>query len=103
MSPAIPLPWAVTSHKMGNSSPEHRYLSSTYDSTSTFRTSPTGSRFYTRKEANASLAAAAYAKLTGRMGVCLATSGPGASNLTTGLIDAVQDRVPMLALTGMQR
>ena len=58
---------------------------------------------YTRNEANASLAAAAYAKLTGRMGVCIATSGPGASNLTTGLIDAVQDRVPMLALTGMQR
>ena len=42
---------------------------------------------YTRNEANASLSAAAYAKLTGRLGVCLATSGPGASNLTTGLID----------------
>ena len=38
-------------------------------------------------EANASLMAAAYAKLTGRLAVCVATSGPGASNLTTGCLD----------------
>lgn len=57
---------------------------------------------YTRNEQAASLAAAASAKLTGRVGVCIATSGPGASNLVTGLIDAVQDRVPCLAITGMK-
>lgn len=38
-------------------------------------------------QANASLMAAAYAKLTGRLAVCVATSGPGASNLTTGRLD----------------
>ncbi|CAK9110492.1 unnamed protein product [Durusdinium trenchii] len=57
---------------------------------------------YTRNEANASLMAAAYAKLTGRLAVCVATSGPGASNLTTGLLDALQDQCPMIAITGLK-
>jgi len=57
---------------------------------------------YCRNEQAASLAASAEAKLTGRLAVCVATSGPGASHLTTGLIDALQDRVPVLAITGMK-
>ena len=56
----------------------------------------------TRNEANASLMAAADTKLSGlgALGACIATSGPGASNLTTGLLDAQMDRVPMIAITG---
>lgn len=54
-----------------------------------------------RNEAAASLAASAQAKLTGRLAACLATSGPGATNLITGLIDAQLDGAPVLALTGM--
>jgi pyruvate dehydrogenase (quinone)/pyruvate oxidase len=46
--------------------------------------------------------AAAYAKATGRLGVCLATSGPGAIHLMNGLYDAKLDHVPVLAITGMQ-
>eukprot|EP00727_Mastigamoeba_balamuthi_P007805 m51a1_g3645 putative pyruvate dehydrogenase (470) ;mRNA; r:191049-193410 len=53
-----------------------------------------------RTEANAALAASAEAKLTGSLAVCIATSGPGASNLVTGLLDAQADRAPVLALTG---
>lgn len=56
----------------------------------------------TRNEANASLMASACAKLTGCMGVCIATSGPGATNLTTGLMEAHLDQVPLLALTGLK-
>lgn len=56
----------------------------------------------TRNEANASLMAAAHAKLTGTLGVCIATSGPGATNLTTGLFDAAMDQVPMIAITGLK-
>jgi thiamine pyrophosphate-dependent acetolactate synthase large subunit-like protein len=48
---------------------------------------------YCRCETNASQAAAAYAKLHGTLGCCVATSGPGASHLLSGLIDADQDRV----------
>eukprot|EP00929_Paragymnodinium_shiwhaense_P105127 TRINITY_DN7004_c0_g2_i1.p1 TRINITY_DN7004_c0_g2~~TRINITY_DN7004_c0_g2_i1.p1 ORF type:complete len:587 (-),score=131.79 TRINITY_DN7004_c0_g2_i1:523-2283(-) len=55
-----------------------------------------------RSEGNASLMAAAHAKLTGKLGVCIATSGPGATNLTTGLIDAMQDQVPVIAITGLK-
>lgn len=44
--------------------------------------------------------AAAHAKFTGGLGCCIATSGPGATNLTTGLLDAMLDRVPVLCLTG---
>lgn len=51
-------------------------------------------------EESAALMASAEAKLTGRVGVCLATSGPGIANLVNGLGDAAMDRVPVLALTG---
>ena len=47
--------------------------------------------------------ATGYAKLTGRLGVWLATSGPGAIHLLNGLYDARLDHVPVLAITGMQR
>ena len=46
--------------------------------------------------------ATAYAKTTGRLGVCLATSGPGAIHLLNGLYDAKLDHAPVLAVTGMQ-
>ena len=45
-------------------------------------------------------AAEGYAKATGRVGVCIATSGPGATNLVTGLADALLDSVPLVAITG---
>jgi acetolactate synthase-1/2/3 large subunit len=41
-----------------------------------------------------------YARATGRVGVCLATSGPGATNLVTGIANAIMDSVPMVAITG---
>ncbi|HLH29027.1 MAG TPA: thiamine pyrophosphate-dependent enzyme [Acidimicrobiales bacterium] len=53
-------------------------------------------------EEAAAFMATAYAKSTGRLGVCLATSGPGAIHLLNGLYDAKLDHVPVLALTGMQ-
>ncbi len=53
-----------------------------------------------RHEQNAAHAADGYARATGRPGVCLATSGPGATNLITGLATAWMDSVPMVALTG---
>src|SRR5207244_700885 len=46
--------------------------------------------------------ATAYAKQTGRVGVCLATSGPGGIHLLSGLYDAKLDYAPVLAITGMQ-
>ncbi len=45
-------------------------------------------------------AAEGYARATGRAGVCMATSGPGATNLLTGIADAFMDSVPMVAITG---
>ncbi len=54
-----------------------------------------------RHENSAALAASAQAKLTGRLSVCVATSGPGAINFVCGVADAHMDRVPMLALTGL--
>ena len=45
-------------------------------------------------------AAEGYAKSTGEVGVCIATSGPGATNLVTGLADALLDSVPLVAITG---
>ena len=54
-----------------------------------------------RHENAAALAASAYAKTTGRLGVCVATSGPGALNFVCGVVDGHLDRVPMLALTGL--
>ena len=54
----------------------------------------------TRHEQGAVHAADGYARSTGRPGVCLATSGPGATNLVTGLATAYMDSVPIVALTG---
>src|SRR5689334_19897388 len=53
-----------------------------------------------RNEENAAFAAEGYARATGKVGVCCATSGPGATNLTTGLVDAMMDSIPIVALTG---
>src|SRR4030095_13446708 len=53
-------------------------------------------------EEAAAFMACGYAKSTGRLGVCLATSGPGGIHLLNGLYDAKLDHVPVLALTGMQ-
>jgi pyruvate dehydrogenase (quinone) len=50
----------------------------------------------------AAFMASAYAKFTGELGVCIATSGPGASHLVTGLYDARLDHMPVLAITGQQ-
>ncbi|HMC54116.1 MAG TPA: thiamine pyrophosphate-binding protein, partial [Gemmatimonadaceae bacterium] len=54
-----------------------------------------------RHEEAAAFMACAYAKFTGKLGVCLATSGPGAIHLLNGLYDAKLDQVPVLAITGM--
>src|SRR5438067_3237333 len=54
-----------------------------------------------RHEEAAAFMACAYAKYTGRLGVCLATSGPGGIHLLNGLYDAKLDNQPVLALTGM--
>jgi acetolactate synthase-1/2/3 large subunit len=53
-----------------------------------------------RHEQGAGHAAAGYAQVTGRPGVCIATSGPGATNLVTPLADAYMDSVPVVAITG---
>src|SRR5579863_4587071 len=53
-----------------------------------------------RHEENACFAAEGYARATGKVGVCCATSGPGATNLVTGLVDAMMDSIPVVALTG---
>jgi acetolactate synthase-1/2/3 large subunit len=53
-----------------------------------------------RHEQNAAHAADGYARATGKVGVCVATSGPGATNLLTGLATAFMDCVPVVALTG---
>ena len=53
-----------------------------------------------RHEQNAAFAAQGFARSTGRVGVCCATSGPGATNLVTGLVDALLDSIPIVAITG---
>ena len=53
-----------------------------------------------RHEQGAGHAAEGYALASGRVGVCIATSGPGATNLVTALADANMDSIPMLAITG---
>ncbi len=53
-----------------------------------------------RHEQGASLAANAFGRVKGKPGFCLATSGPGATNLVTGIADAYADSVPMIAITG---
>ncbi len=55
-----------------------------------------------RHEESAALMACGYAKFTGRLGVCLATSGPGGIHLLNGLYDAKMDGAPVLAITGLQ-
>src|ERR671917_1784618 len=55
-----------------------------------------------RHEEAAALMACAYAKWTGRLGVCIATSGPGGIHLLNGLYDAKLDSRPVLAITGLQ-
>jgi acetolactate synthase-1/2/3 large subunit len=53
-----------------------------------------------RHEQGGAFAAGGYARVTGRPGVCLATSGPGATNLLTGIMDAKMDSIPLIAITG---
>ncbi|NUF48412.1 acetolactate synthase 2 catalytic subunit [Gilliamella sp. ESL0250] len=53
-----------------------------------------------RHEQGAAMAAIGYARATGKTGVCIATSGPGATNIITGLADALIDSVPIVAITG---
>jgi acetolactate synthase-1/2/3 large subunit len=53
-----------------------------------------------RHEQGGAFAAEGYGRVTGRAGVCMATSGPGATNLVTGIADAYMDSVPLVAITG---
>ncbi|MGE6164092.1 acetolactate synthase 2 catalytic subunit [Aeromonas rivipollensis] len=53
-----------------------------------------------RHEQGAALAAVGYARASGQVGVCIATSGPGATNLVTGLAEALLDSVPLVAISG---
>ena len=53
-----------------------------------------------RHEQGGSFAAEAYSRVTGKVGVCMATSGPGATNLVSAIADAFMDSVPMVAITG---
>src|ERR1700749_1633894 len=55
-----------------------------------------------RHEEMAAFMASAHAKFTGELGVCIATSGPGAAHLVTGLYEARMDHMPVLAITGQQ-
>src|SRR5439155_1066560 len=55
-----------------------------------------------RHEENAAFMACAHAKYTGEVGVCLATSGPGAIHLLNGLYDARMDHQPVVAIVGQQ-
>ena len=54
----------------------------------------------TRHEQGAAFMADVYGRLTGRAGICLATLGPGATNLVTGVADANMDRAPVVAIAG---
>src|SRR6476661_4546361 len=66
-----------------------------------FRTRKDKLRFIqVRHEEAAAFAACGYAKYTGRLGVCIATSGPGGIHLLNGLYDAKMDNQPVLAITG---
>src|SRR6184192_2479003 len=57
----------------------------------------------TRHEQGAVFAAEGYARATGKVGVAIATSGPGATNLVTGIADAKMDSVPLVCITGQVR
>lgn len=61
---------------------------------------PTLHHILTRHEQGAAHAADGYARATGKVGVCVATSGPGATNLVTGLATAYMDSTPIIAITG---
>ena len=61
---------------------------------------PKITRVLTSHEQGAAHAAEGYAKATGKVGVVIATSGPGATNLVTGIADAYLDSVPLVAITG---
>ncbi len=56
--------------------------------------------YFSRHEQGAAHEADGYARASGRMGVCIATSGPGATNLVTGIMTAHMDSIPLLAITG---
>lgn len=56
--------------------------------------------YFSRHEQGAAHEADGYARASGKVGVCLATSGPGATNLVTGIMTAHMDSIPMLAITG---
>ena len=56
-----------------------------------------------RQEQNAAHAASGYTRSCGKPGVCIATSGPGATNLITGLATAYMDSIPLVAITGQVR
>lgn len=56
-----------------------------------------------RREENAAHAASGYSRTTGKIGVCVATSGPGATNLITGIAAAYMDSIPLIAITGQVR
>jgi acetolactate synthase-1/2/3 large subunit len=63
-----------------------------------------GLRYYCNHHEQAcAMAADGYSRQTGKLGVCLATSGPGATNVVTGLVGAYQDSVPVLFLTGQSK
>ena len=66
----------------------------------TFPQYPALRHILVRHEQGAAHAADGYARATGKVGVCLATSGPGATNLVTGIANAHLDSVPMVAITG---
>ena len=53
-----------------------------------------------RHEQGGCFAAQGYARTTGKVGVCMATSGPGATNLVTAIADAKMDSIPLIAITG---
>ena len=59
--------------------------------------------YFARHEQGLSHAADGYARVSGKVGVCLATSGPGATNMVTGIMTAHMDSVPMIAITGQVR
>ena len=59
--------------------------------------------YFARHEQGAVHAADGYARVAGKVGVCLATSGPGATNLVTGIMTAHMDSIPLLAITGQVR
>ncbi len=56
-----------------------------------------------RTEQNAAHSASGYARISGRPGVCISTSGPGATNLLTGIASAYMDSIPLVAITGQVR